>query len=163
MSKCLFLTVGLLFTATSFFADVLPPSTHLGANADTSMKFDRGRCAGCLKSAEDSLLLFVVRTDADFDSLAASCFNDRIREEWLPPRPGDGEDLVYVSLEGGGCKGCLDIVRVHETSENIVVEVEGGFQGECDMLIIPGAWALIPRTGKHVTLQFHEVICSDDP
>jgi hypothetical protein len=128
----------------------------------TSLELNSGNCAGCLLNAEESLFSFVVRTDADYESLTVNCFPDHIREEWLPPRPGAEEELVYVSLKGGGCKGCLDIVNVRETSRNIVVEIEGGFQGNCDMLIVPGVWALIPVSDKPITFQFHEVICPDD-
>ena len=105
---------------------------------------------------------FVVRTNADYESLTAICFLERIREEWLPPQPGLEEILVYVSLEDGGCKGCLDIVNVRETSRDIVVEVEGGIQGNCDMLIVAGAWALVPRTDKPVIFKFHEATCPND-
>lgn len=128
----------------------------------TSLELNSGNCAGCLLKAQENLFSFVVRTEADYESLTVNCFRERLREEWLPPRPGDEEVLVYVSIEGGGCKGCLDIVNVRETSQNIVVEVEGGFQGDCDMLIVPGAWVLIPGTDKPIIFQFHEVICPDD-
>ncbi len=127
-----------------------------------SSELKSGNCAGCLLNAEESLFSFVVRTDADYESLTANCFPERIRKEWLPPKPGAEEELVYVSIKGGGCKGCLDIVNVRETSKDIVVEVEGGFQGNCDMLIVPGAWVLIPGSDKPVTFEFHEVICPDD-
>lgn len=129
---------------------------------DTSLALNSGNCAGCLLNAEECLYSLVAWTDTDYESLVTNCFLERIRREWLPPRPGPGEILVYVSLEGGGCKGCLDIVNVRDTSLNTVVEVEGGFQGECDMLIVPGAWALIPDTEKPVTFQFREVNCPDD-
>ena len=129
----------------------------------TSLEIESGHCAGCTLNAEDSLFTFVVSTEAEFDSLAANCFLKRIRVEWLPPRPGDEQVLVYVSLKGSGCDGCLDIVNVHETSRSVSVAVMGGFQGECDMLIVPGAWALIPRTDKQITFQFLEVFCADDP
>jgi len=127
-----------------------------------SPELNSGSCAGCLSSAGDTLFSFVVRTDADYESLTANCFLERIRQEWLPPQPEAEEVLVYVSLQGGGCEGCLDIVNVRETSQNIIVRVEGGFQGNCDMLIVPGAWALIPVTDKAIVFRFHEVICSDD-
>ena len=141
---------------------VLACSKGVKVSTTTSLTLNSGNCAGCLLSAEEGLFSFVVRTDADHESLTANCFLERIREEWLPPRPGPGEVLVYVSLEGGGCNGCLDIVNVRETSRDIVVEVEGGFQGNCDMLIVPGAWALVPRTDKPVVFQFHEATCPDD-
>ena len=112
-------------------------------------------------NTKEGLFSFVVRTDVDYETLTANCF-EHIREEWLPPRPGAEEELVYVSLKGGGCKGCLEIVDIRRTSRNIVVDVEGGFQGNCDMLIEPGAWVLIPRTDKPITFQFHEVICPND-
>lgn len=130
--------------------------------AGAAFRPNRGNCAGCLLIADERLFSLVVRTDADYDSLTADCYPDRIREEWLPPRPGAGEELIYVSLKGGGCKGCLDIVEVRETSLNIVVEVAGGFQGGCDMLIVPGAWVLIPGTGKSVIFRFREISCPDD-
>ena len=127
-----------------------------------SFEMNSGDCAGCLLNTEKSLFSFVVRTDADYESLAENCFPERTREEWLPPRPGAEEELVYVSLEGGGCEGCLDIVNIRESSSNIVVDVEGGFQGNCDKLMVLGAWALMPGTDKPVTFQFHEVVCPDD-
>lgn len=130
--------------------------------AEASLEFDSGHCAGCLPKTGEELFSSVVRSDADFESLAADCFTERIREEWLPPRPEAGEQLIYVASEGTGCAGCLDIVNIHETSRNIVVDVEGGFQGDCEKLITPGAWALIPLTDKPVSLEFNEVICSDD-
>jgi hypothetical protein len=113
-------------------------------------------------NTNEGLFSFVARTDADFKSLTASCFPDRIKEEWRPPRPGAGEVLVYVSLEGSGCKGCLDIVNIRETGWKVVVEVEGGFQGDCEMLIVAGAWALIPATEKPISFEFRDVICPDD-
>ena len=141
---------------------VLSCSKRAVVPAGTGLELNSGNCAGCLLKAEENLFSFVVRTDADYESLTENCFLDRVREEYLPPRPGDDEELVYVSLEGGGCKGCLDIVNIRETSQNIVVEVKGGFQGNCEMLIVLGAWALIPGTDKPITFQFHEVICPDD-
>ena len=128
--------------------------------AVTSLAFDSGNCAGCLLGSDDGLSSFVVRTDADYESLTAKC--GRIRKEWLPPRPGREEVLVYVSREGSGCKGCLDIVNIRETRRETVVEVEGGFQGACEMLITLGAWALVPKTKKPVTFEFREVLCPDD-
>ena len=144
-----------LLTALACSIGVRVPTT-------VSSTLNSGNCAGCLLRAEEGLFSFVVRTDADFDSLAAKCFPGRMREEWLPPRPGSGEVLVYVSLEGGGCRGCLDIVSVRETTRNTVVEVEGGTQGGCEMLIVPGVWALIPGTRKPITFQFRQVTCPDD-
>lgn len=144
-----------VLTVLACNSEVIVPTT-------TSSGLNSGNCAGCLLSVEDSLFSFVVRTDADYESLKATCFIERIRREWLPPRPGAEEELVYVSLRGGGCEGCLDIVNVRETFRNIVVEVEGGFQGDCEMLIVPGAWALIPETEKPITFEFQEVICPDD-
>lgn len=129
----------------------------------TSVALDSGHCAGCVRNAEDSLLTFVVRTDADFDSLRANCFLERSREVLLPPKPTVEKVLLYVSLKGGGCEGCLDIVSVYETPENIAVEVTGGFRGNCDMLMIRGAWALIPRTDKRIVFRFQQVSCSDKP
>ncbi len=126
----------------------------------TSMVIDSGSCAGCLQGADDALSSFVVRTDADYESLTAKCGG--IRKEWLPPRPGREEVLVYVSREDSGCKGCLEIVSVRETSRETVVEVEGGFQGFCEMLITLGAWALLPETTKPVRLEFRDVLCPDD-
>ncbi len=128
--------------------------------AVTSLAFDSGNCAGCLLGADDRLSSFVVRTETDYESLTEKC--DHIGEEWFPPRPGREEVLVYVSLEDSGCKGCLDIVNVRETSREIVVEAEGGFQGACEMLITPGAWALVPKTKKPVTFEYREVLCPDD-
>ena len=128
----------------------------------TSSELDSGNCAGCLLKAQENLFSFVVRTDADYDSLMTHCFLERIREEWLPPSPGIGEELVYVSLIGGGCGGCLDIVGLREKSQNIVVDVEGGIRGECDMLLVLGAWALVPETDKPITVEFHDVVCTDD-
>jgi hypothetical protein len=112
--------------------------------------------------AQNNQFSFVVRTDEDYESLIANCLLDRIRDEWLPPLPGNEEILVYVSIEGSGCNGCLDIVNVRETSQHIFVGVEGGFQGNCEMLIVPGAWALIPATDKPIIFQYQEVICPDD-
>jgi hypothetical protein len=129
----------------------------------TSLEIESGHCAGCILNADDSLFTFVVSTEAEFDSLAANCFLKRIKPGQLPPRPGDEQVLVYVSLKGSGCDGCLDIVNVHETSRGVSVAVMGGFQGECDKLIMPGAWVLIPRTDKQITFQFLEVFCADDP
>ncbi len=126
----------------------------------TSMVIDSGSCAGCLQGADDALSSFVVRTDADYESLTAKC--NGIRNEWLPPRPGLEEILVYVSREDSGCKGCLEIVNVRETSRETVVEVEGNFQGACEMLITLGAWALVPNNTKPVTFDFREVLCPDD-
>lgn len=128
----------------------------------TGSELNSGNCAGCLLNADDSMSSYVVRTDADYESLMANCFPDHIREGWLPPRPRAGEELVYVSLKGGGCKGCLDIVNIREAPRSVVVEMEGGFQGNCDMLIIPGAWAIIPVSDKPIALQFHEADCPDD-
>ncbi|UCG53346.1 MAG: hypothetical protein JSW58_07275 [Candidatus Latescibacterota bacterium] len=125
-------------------------------------ELNSGSCAGCLLNSEGDLFSYVVRTEADFRSLTTSCFPERIKEEWLPPRPVAGQELVYVSLKGGGCEGCLDIVRVRETFTEVEVEVEGGFQGECEMLIVLGAWALIPRTDKQITFQLRDVTCPDD-
>ncbi len=141
---------------------VLACNKSVKVPTSSGLELNSGNCAGCLLNSEESLFSFVVRTDADYESLTRNCFLERIRKKWLPPRHGAEEMLVYVSLEGGGCKGCLDIVSVRETHRNIVVDVEGGFQGNCDMLIVPGAWALIPRNDKPVTFQFHEVICPDD-
>ncbi len=123
--------------------------------AVTSLAFDSGNWAGCL-----GLDSFVVRTDAEYESLTAKC--DGIGKEWLPPRPGRKQVLVYVSSQDSGCKGCLDIVNVRETSRETVVEVEGGFQGFCEMLITLGAWALVPATTKPVRLEFRDVLCPDD-
>lgn len=128
----------------------------------TSGELRAGNCAGCLLEAKDDVFSFVVRNEAEYDSLTNHCFFERIREEWLPPKPKSGEELVYVSLEGGGCGGCLDIVSVGETSGEIVVGVEGGFRGECDMLMVLGAWVLIPGTDRPVTVEFYEVVCGDD-
>jgi hypothetical protein len=128
--------------------------------AVTSLAFDSGNCAGCLLGADDGLDSFVVRTDADYESLTAKC--DGIRSEWLPPRPAREQVLVYVSRQDSGCKGCLDIVNIRETRRETVVEVEGGFQGACEMLITLGAWALVPKTQKPVTFKFREVLCPDD-
>jgi hypothetical protein len=130
-----------------------------GFQAITIPALDSGTCAGCQQTGEDELFSFVVRTDADYRSLSEHCFQDRIREDWRPPRPGRDEVLVYVSIRGGGCKGCLDVVSVREGSEKIVVEVEGGFQGACEMLIMPGAWALMAKTDKPVTFQYRDVVC----
>jgi hypothetical protein len=130
--------------------------------AETSLEFDSGHCAGCLPETGEEVFSFIVRGGADFDKLTASCFTERIREEWLPPRPEAGEQLIYVAMEGTGCEGCLGIVNIRESSQNIVVDVEGGFQGNCDKLIAPGAWALIPLTDKPVSIEFKEVICSDN-
>lgn len=141
---------------------VLACSREVRVPAATSSQLDSGYCAGCLLNAEDSLFSLVVRTDADYESLTASCFPERIRTEWLPPRPEAEEVLVYVSLKGVGCRGCLNIVTVRETSGNVEVEVEGGFQGNCDMLMVPAAWALIPRTDKPIVFQFHDAICPDE-
>jgi len=129
-------------------------------SAVTNLALDSGNCAGCLLGADDGLSSFVVRTDADYESLTAKC--NHIREKWLPPRPGREEVLVYVSREGSGCKGCLDIVNVRETYREIIVKVEGGFEGACEMLITHGAWALVPKTQKPVTFEFRKVLCSDD-
>lgn len=123
--------------------------------AVTSLAFDSGNWAGCL-----GLDSFVVRTDAEYESLTAKC--DGIGKEWFPPRPGRKQVLVYVSSQDSGCKGCLDIVNVRETSRETVVEVEGGFQGFCEMLITLGAWALVPETTKPVRLEFRDVLCPDD-
>ena len=123
---------------------------------------DSGNCAGCMRNADDSLFSFVVRSDADFDSLITRCFLERTREDWLPPRPSVNEELVYVSLKGSGCEGCLDIVNVYESSDSVLVGVEGGFRGECEMLMMRGAWVLVPRSDKRISLQFREMICSDD-
>jgi hypothetical protein len=120
---------------------------------------DSGNCTGCLQGAKDALSSFVVRTDADYELLTAKCSG--IRKEQLPPRPNRQELLVYVSREDSGCKGCLKIVNVRETSRGTIVEVEGGFQGACEMLITVGAWALVPKTSKQVMFEFREVICSD--
>jgi hypothetical protein len=128
--------------------------------ADSELK--SGHCTGCMKSSNDSLFTRIVRTDTDFDSLVGMCFLERTRENWLPPRPTADEDLVYVSLKGNGCEGCLDIVNVRENTRHIVVEVEGGFQGACDMLTIRGAWMLIPSSDKEVIVEFREVSCSGD-
>jgi len=128
----------------------------------TNSGFVTGNCAGCLLEAEEGLFWYVVRTDADYDSLATHCFLGRIREAWLPPKPGVREELIYVSLERGGCRGCLDVVSVRETSENRVVDVEGGVQGDCEMLMVLGAWVLVPETDKPIVVEFHEVDCPDD-
>ena len=131
--------------------------------AMTVIAFDSGHCAGCIPNAGDRLFTFTVNTHADFDSLTARCFSVRTRDEWFPPRPTVESTLVYVSLEGAGCKGCLNVVNIYETTEDIVVEVAGGFQGECDKLIISGAWAVFPRTGKRVVFRFRDTSCSDEP
>jgi hypothetical protein len=151
-------------TALGVLAVLVVLSCSNGGNILPAVRSDlnSGSCAGCLLSVEDSLFSFVVRTEADYELLRADCFVERIRREWLPPRPEPEENLVYVSLRGGGCEGCLDIVNVRENLRNIVVEVEGGFQGECEMLIVPGAWVLIPATKKPVTFEFRSVICSDN-
>jgi hypothetical protein len=135
-----------------------------GANvpATTAVAFESGSCAGCPASVEEDLLSFVVRSGADYELLIANCMTTRIREKWRPPRPNAEEVLVYVSVEGSGCEGCLNIVKVRETSQSIVIDVEGGFVGNCEMLIVPGAWALIPGTEKPISFQFHEVGCPDD-
>jgi hypothetical protein len=83
-----------------------------------------------LLGADDGLDSFVVRTDAEYESLTAKC--DGIRKEWLPPRPGREQ------------------------------EVEGGFQGACEMLITRGAWALVPKTTKPARFEFSDVLCPDD-
>jgi len=142
---------------------VLACSKGVRAPTTPGLEVDSGHCAGCVLNAEDGVFTFVARTNADFDSLLANCFVERTRNEWLPRRPGAEEVLVYVSLKGSGCEGCLDIVSVHETSRDIVVKVSGGTQGGCEMLVVAGAWALIPQTGKRITFQFHEVICPDGP
>ncbi len=141
---------------------VLACNKQVKVPTTTRLELNSGDCAGCLPSTEESLFSFVARTDADYESLTVNCFPERTREEWFPPRPGAEEELVYVSLKGSGCEGCLDIVNIRETSRNIVVEVQGGFQGDCEMLIAPGAWALIPGTDKSITFQFHDVVCPDD-
>ena len=141
---------------------VLACSKGVRVPTSASLALDDGNCAGCLLNAEEGLFSFVVLTDADYESLTANCFLERIRDDWLPPRPGAEELLVYVSLEDRGCEGCLHIANVRETPQNIVVEVEGSFKGGCDMLIEPGAWALIPRTEKPITFQFDEGACPDN-
>jgi hypothetical protein len=123
--------------------------------AVTSLAFDSGNWAGCL-----GLDSFVVRTDAEYESLTAKC--DGIGKEWFPPRPGRKQVLVYVSSQDSGCNGCLDIVNVRETRRETIVEVEGGFEGFCEMLITLGAWALVPETTKPVRLEFRDVLCPDD-
>jgi hypothetical protein len=123
---------------------------------------DSGNCPGCMLGADDGLSSFVVRTDADFEKLTTKCFHDRVSKEWQPPRPGRGEILVLVSREDSGCKGCLDIVNVRETRRETIVEVEGGFQGACEMLMSLGAWALVPKTTKPVRFEFREVLCTED-
>ena len=138
--------------------------TVIGRAANsTGIAFESGHCAGCIPNAGDSLIAFTVITHEDFDSLIATCFSDRTRKEWLPPRPNAENMLVYVSLEGGGCEGCLDVVDIHGTAGHIVVEIKGGFQGECDKLMILGAWALLPRTKGRMAFRFHEANCSDEP
>lgn len=141
---------------------VLACSRDVRVLTTNGLELNSGNCAGCLMITGDSLFSFVVRTEADFESLTANCFRERIRQEWFPPKPGAEEQLVYVSLKGSGCEGCLDIVRVRETSRSIVVEVEGGFQGNCDKLVVPGAWALIPMTDKPITFELRDVVCPDD-
>jgi hypothetical protein len=131
------------------------------ATTTTSIPFENGHCAGCIPSTEDSLFTITVITHADFDSLTANCFSDRTTKEWLPPRPTAENTLVYVSLDGDGCEGCLDVVDVYETDEDIVVAVTGGFRGKCDKLIMLGAWALLPRTGKRIVIRFQDVACFD--
>jgi len=124
-----------------------------------SLAFERGNCPGCLLGKEDGLSSFVVRTGEDYESIKTKC--NHIGKELFPPRPGSGEVLVYVSREDSGCKGCLEIVNIRETSREVVVEVEGGFQGACEMLITLGAWVLVPITNKPVRFEFCEALCPD--
>jgi hypothetical protein len=120
-----------------------------------------GICAGCLLSVEDSLFSLVVTNEAEYEALVHDCFPHHLREEWLPPQPGPSERLAYVSLRGGGCEGCLGIVAVEETPETFVIKAEGGFRGECEKLMLAGAWALIPASDKQVVFSFSEVDCTD--
>lgn len=123
--------------------------------------FDGGNCAGCL-AWEQGLFSYIARTDADYDSLAAECFHDRISERQRPPRPGRGEVLVYVAIEGSGCAGCLEVVDVRRTLGKTVVEVEGGVQGACEMLIARGAWALVQKTDKPIAFEYRNVGCPEE-
>jgi hypothetical protein len=127
----------------------------------TGPALDSGSCAGCL-AWKQGLFSYVVRTDADYDSLAAECFHDRIREHQRPPRPGRGEVLVYVAIEGSGCTGCLEVVDVRRALGKTVVEVEGGFQGACEMLIARGAWALVPKKDGPITFEYRDVGCPEE-
>jgi hypothetical protein len=81
------------------------------------------------------------------------------REERLPPRPGAGETLVYASLERGGCEGCFEIAGAEETADSLVVDIAGGIHGSCEMLIVLGACALVPRTDKPAAFRFAGVEC----
>jgi hypothetical protein len=124
------------------------------------MIIESGRSVGCLKGADDALSSFIVRTQIDYELMVTKCGGSR--KEWLPPSPGREEILIYVSREDSGCKGCLDIVDARERNSEIVVEVEGGFQGACEMLITLGAWALIPNTDMPVRFVYHEALCPDN-
>jgi hypothetical protein len=127
----------------------------------TSAEVKKGDCAGCLLKPQENLFSFVAQTAEDYEKLTAICFFERLGGDQLPPRPRAGEMLIYVSLEGGGCKGCLQIANVRRSSREVVVTIEGGFEGNCDMLIDLGAWVIIPRTVKPVTFQFIEVHCPE--
>ena len=121
---------------------------------------DSGNCPACLFGAADGLSSFIVRTDADYESFTTQC--NHISQEWLPPRPGSEEVLVFVSGQDSGCIGCFNIVNFRETNSEAIVVVEGGFHGACEMLITLGAWALVPETNKPITFEFHEALCSDE-
>ena len=95
------ITLGILSLLVILFS-----GNGMGDSTAESVGFSKGNCAGCLLNPKEGLFSFVASTGADYDSLVASCFPARIREELLPPRPGSEEVLVYVALEGGGCSGC---------------------------------------------------------
>ena len=128
--------------------------------AATTSVIESGNCPGCFLGAADGLSSFIVRNDADYESLTAKC--NHISKEWLPPRPNSEEVLVLVSSQDSGCEGCLVIVNCRETSREAIVEVEGGFQGACEMLITLGAWALVPKMNKPIIFEFHEALCNHE-
>lgn len=144
-------------------AVLLVSSCRNGMNIShiSTLKYDSGHCAGCIMNHTQMPYTFVVRSGEDYEKLIEECFQDRVRGEELPPRPTTGEVLFYVSIEGGGCRGCLDIVGVRREFTNTIIEIQGGFEGACEMLIDLGAWVLIDRTvaGTPILFEFNDAAC----
>jgi hypothetical protein len=76
-----------------------------------------------------------------------------------PPVPGEGEMLVIVSDGGSGCSGCLGVACVEDRGHEVVVRLEGGFEGDCEAFISVGAWALAPDAGLPVRFERTQAPC----
>jgi len=110
----------------------------------------------CAQTATDTFVCasvegpWLIRTGEEYDAFLESC---PLPPSQQPPRPGGGQVLIALMQQGTGCTGCLEITCCNTLEAEVRVESEGTFEGDCDMELTLGAWALMPELGVPINFQ----------